>query len=302
MKIVALLNQPAGTSKNADRAAQLHTLFAAAGIDAEVRPIDPAKLADEIKRLVRSSAEKLDAIAVGGGDGTLSSAAGALAGTAMPLGVLPLGTLNHFAKDLGIPLDPQAAVDVIAGGRIAQVDTATVNDRTFINNSSLGVYPTAVVQRDAHQARFGAGKWRAMAIAAARVFRRFPMVEVELTVDGQTIVRKTPVVMVGNNAYELKLPQFGERTTLCRGALSLYVANTHTRWGMVKLVVRALLGRLQASRDFESFCLEQCDVTTRRGRMHVAVDGEVEWFPPKLHYQIRPRTLHVLVPDTWQEA
>lgn len=305
MKVVVFLNQSAGIAKAGDRASDARAWFEAAGVEAESRVVEPAKLVEAIKLAAAEAAggrAALDAIVVGGGDGTLSSAAGALAGTSMPLGVLPLGTLNHFAKDLGIPLDPRTAVGVIAGGRVAQVDTAVVNERTFINNSSLGVYPTAVLQRDAHRARFGAGKWRAMLVASARVFRRFPMLELELSVNGERLQRKTPLVMVGNNTYELTLPQFGSRATLCQGHLSLYIANTHTRWGMIKLIVRALFGRLEASRDFETFCVDQFDVKTRRHRLHVARDGEVDWFGPQLHYSIHPRSLHVLVPKDWQEC
>ena len=214
----------------------------------------------------------------------------------MPLGILPLGTLNHFAKDLGIPLDLPGAAQVIGAGNIGSIDVGDLNGTVFINNSSLGVYPRAVLERDAQQSRHGLRKWTAMGLAILKVFRRFPLVHVRLTTETESLVRKTPLVFVGNNRYEMNLFNVGKRACLNRGELSLYIANTQTRWGMVLLSLRALLGRLEQARDFEVHCLSSCWIETRRHRLHVALDGEVRKLTPPLEYRVRAGALRVCLP------
>jgi diacylglycerol kinase family enzyme len=214
----------------------------------------------------------------------------------MPLGVLPLGTLNHFAKDLNIPLALTEAAGVIAANHRAAVDIGQVNDRFFINNSSLGMYPHAVLVRDAQRKSNGPWKWAAMTRAAIKVFRRFPMVQVRLTSQNTSASRKTPMVFVGNNRYQLDGLRVGTRERVDRGELCLHVANTQTRWGMLKLALRAAVSRLQEARDFESHCLSEFWIETRRHRLHVALDGEVVKLPPPLHYRVWPKALWVCVP------
>ena len=298
MQTIVLLNAGAGTLKAAqdqplDDVIREH--LAVAGIEAEIRMVRGPDLEAAAQAAARS---QVDVVIVGGGDGTLSTVAGVLAGTSMPLGVLPLGTLNHFAKDLGIPLDLAEAIGVIAAANIGSVDVGQVNDRVFINNSSLGLYPLMVLDRDAQQTRHGSSKWTAMLFAMLKVFRLFPLVTVRLTTDTQSVIRKTPLVFVGNNCYQLDLFNIGTRASLNKGELSLYVAHAQTRWGLLKLTVRALLGWLEQSRDFETFCLSSCRIETRRRRMHVAVDGEVIQLQPPLEYKVRAATLRVCLPQT----
>jgi diacylglycerol kinase family enzyme len=121
-----------------------------------------------------------DAIVASGGDGTISAVASRLVNQEIPMGILPTGTLNHFAKDLGIPLDLAGACGVIAAGRVRQVDVGKVNDRTFINNASIGLYPHMVKKRDEIRERLGRGKFVAMFFAFLTVFRRYPTVRVRI--------------------------------------------------------------------------------------------------------------------------
>lgn len=296
MKAIVLLNSGAGTLllQQGQRLDQVvRDKLTSLGIEADVRSIAGSQLIDEATIAIKSN---VDVLVVGGGDGTLSTIAGILAGTQLPLGILPLGTLNHFAKDLGIPLDLQRACEVIAAHSIAAVDVGEVNGRVFINNSSLGLYPHMVRGRDAEQRRTGTGKWAAMLLAMIKTFRRFPLLTVRLTTDTHTAVRKSPLVFVGNNCYQLDLFNIGSRACLNRGELSLYVANAQTRWGIVKLTFRAMLGWLQQARDFDTFCLSSCLIETRRGKLHVAVDGEVIELRAPLEYRVRPASLRVCLP------
>lgn len=299
MRAIVLLNARAGSLAGSVKEQQEQTpdvireQLRAVGIEAEIRRVQGPELEPAAREAARAG---VDVVIVGGGDGTLSTVAGVLAGTDVPMGVLPLGTLNHFAKDLGIPLDIPGAVGVIAAANIGSVDVGQVNGRVFINNSSLGWYPLMVRDRDAQQSRNGSSKWVAMLFAMLKVFRLFPLLTVRLTTESGTVTRKTPLVFVGNNCYQLDLFNIGTRACLTDGELSLHVANAQTRWGILNLSLRALTGRLEQARDFESFSLSSCRIETHRRRLHVAVDGEVIQLRPPLEYRVRPAALRVCLP------
>ena len=297
MKVIALLNQNSGASaakSGEPPERQVAVALAAAGLDAEVRAVAGDQLDDEAKA---AAASGVDAVIAGGGDGTISTVAAALAGGTTPLGVLPMGTLNHFAKDLGIPFDVAAAAKIIAANHTQRIDLARVNDEIFVNNSSLGAYARALVERDATQRRSQLSKWPAMALAAIKTFRRGALINVRLDVEGKIYRLKTPLIFVGNNRYRLDLLNVGARDRLDEGVLSLYVARAQSRWGMLKLILNGALGRLQQDRDFETLYPREVWLETRRTRLHVAADGEVMRMNAPLHYKIMPQALTVFVPE-----
>jgi YegS/Rv2252/BmrU family lipid kinase len=302
LKAVVILNErsgaclKAGGSHSADA---IGRAFAAEGVEADVRCIPAQKISAEVKAAITRG---VDTIVAAGGDGTINAVASVLVGRDVPLGVLPMGTLNHFAKDLGIPLDIAEAVKVIALNHSVAVDVGEVNRREFLNNSSLGVYARAVIERDHTQNRLGIAKWPAMALAAIKTFRLAPMLHVRLDMNGRVIRLKTPLVFVGNNRYRLELPQIGARDRLDEGVLSIYVATAHTRWGMLKLLFRAAFGKLRESRDFEAMYAKEVWIETRHRRLHVAIDGEVVRLHPPLHYRIRPGALRVFIPRPYDDG
>jgi diacylglycerol kinase family enzyme len=296
MNAVVLLNERSGVCAAGEAATvqrEIREELAAAGVVAEVRCVAGADLQAEART---AAASGVDVVIAGGGDGTISSVAGALAGGKTPLGVLPMGTLNHFAKDLGIPLELAGAAKIIGDGHVSLVDVARANGQAFINNSSLGVYARALRERDATRGQWGVGKWQAMALAALKTFWRAPMVHLRLQVNGHAMALKTPLVFVGNNRYLLDLLHVGVRERLDDGLLSLYVANTSSRWGMLKILVRGLLGRLRQSRDFQTMLTSEATVETRKKRLHVAIDGELREMESPLKYEIWPQALRVFAP------
>lgn len=294
--MIVILNRAAGTAakQSEEEEKKIRDLFAASGSEAEI--IYPDEQQD-ISAVARKAAESDEEIIVaGGGDGTISAVAGALAETNKVLGVLPLGTLNHFAKDLSIPLDLAQAIAVITGGKIKEVDLAEVNGRIFINNSSLGIYPNIVANREAQQKRFARGKWTAFFWATLRAFRRFPFLELKIKLKGEQLVRKTAFLFVGNNEYEIAGFNLGGRRCLNAGNLGLYLTHRTGRLGLFRLALNALLGRLRQEKDFDVFCVDEATIESRRPRLLVATDGEVNTFETPLHYRTRPRALRVLVP------
>ena len=146
------------------------------------------------------------------------------------LGILPLGTLNHFARDLGIPTDLEEAAKLIAGRKQRQVDVAEMNERIFINNSAIGLYPLMVIDRDVQQRRLGRSKRLAMIVASLRTLVRFNHHRLTLTVnDEHTGKIDTPLLFVGNNDYRIDIGAPGERESLDDGELCVLVMRKKTR-------------------------------------------------------------------------
>jgi diacylglycerol kinase family enzyme len=296
MKASVVLNTGAGApggGEGHDEARRVAEAFGGTDVEAELESVDAGRLSAAVRA---AAASNVDIVIVGGGDGSLSAAAAVLAGGKKPLGVLPLGTLNHFAQDLGIPLELAEAVRIIATGRVREVDVGEVNGHIFINNSSIGLYPWMVEEREARQEHGGWSKWPAMLLAVLKVVGRFRLLRVRIRTGDRSRLLTTPFVFVGNNQYKMRLFSIGARSCLDRGELSLYVAKISGRAGLVRLVLHALTGRLEQTEDFEALCLSEMEIDSSRPALRVARDGEVTQMRPPLRYRVRPRALRVLAP------
>ncbi len=294
MRVIILLNAAAGHS-GSHEIPKLLGVFEDAGLPAEMRTAQGEALRWAAEAAV---AETPDILVAAGGDGTVSAVAGAVAGSRVILGVLPLGTLNHFARDIGISPEIRSAARIIAEGYVQNLDVGQVNGHSFINNSSIGLYPHMVHHRRQQQLRLGRGKWLAMFFAALAVFRRYPLIQVMLESNGKVYQRETPFVFIGNNRYETHLLALGARQRLDGAELSVYFAHRTGRLGLFRLMLRALFGRLNQARDFDILLTPQVRIDTPRHSIRVAIDGEVRTLTPPLHYRILPAALKVLVPRT----
>lgn len=294
--IEAILNAGSGSAGKNEAASQVVDLFKARGVNARVSLADTG---EELLRLAQRAARSDCAIVVaGGGDGTISAVAGELAETQKTLGVLPMGTLNHFAKDLHIPTDLEAAIDVIVGGRTIDIDAGEVNGRLFINNSSLGIYPDVVRGRERRQ-RLGYGKWHSLIRSAWTVFRRYPLLGVRLTANGRELATRTPFVFVGNNDYEIESFNIGARERLDEAHLSVYMTRRTGRLALLRIALRGLIGGLSQEKDFLSAETAEITIETRRRQIRVAIDGEVQMMKTPIRYRIRPRSIRVIVPEDY---
>ena len=311
-RITVLLNARAG-NQNATAVQLVADAFRAAGADVDVRPIEGASIAREAAAAVTRGSK---VVVVAGGDGTVSAAAAALAGSDAALGILPLGTLNHFAKDLGIPHDLGEAARVIAAGRATSVDMGEVNGRLFINNASVGMYARLISERTAMQ-RIGRRKWLAHALAAVRVWRRYRRLRVEIRTGkgegergkgeeerrgkgdegerGKGKVR-TPFVFVGNNQYQLSGLELGRRETLDGGRFHVCMAPGMSRGGVVRMIIAAVFGDVSIIEGFESFTAPSVTLDADVGRLEASIDGEAVMLDNPLTFHIRPRVLKVIVP------
>lgn len=265
----------------------------AAGLDVEVGLIGGSECAPRCRAIAERSGEL---VVVGGGDGTISAAASALIGTDTLLGILPLGTLNHFARDLNIPADIHKAAELIARRHVREVDVAEMNGRIFINNSAIGLYPLMVVDRDLQRKKLGRSKRLAMLVASLRTLARFNHQRLTLTVNDQKARVDTPLLFVGNNDYRIDLPAAGRRESLEDGELSVFVMRKKTRRGFVAASVRALLGRQREDDMVQLEGVQRLRVTSRRSSLTVSIDGEVVRVELPLDYRIRKKALRVIAP------
>ncbi len=291
--IEVIINASGGSFVEDETERILVDAFAANYMEANIRLARTGEqIGDFAKAAVESDAE---VIVAGGGDGTISSVASVVSGSGKTFGVLPLGTLNNFSKDLAIPPDIAGAVRVIADGHTIKIDLAEVNGRIFINNSSIGLYPRIVRKREQQQ-RLGYGKWRSALWATLKMFRLSPFLKVEIVVDGKMFLRKTPFVFVGNNEYDMEIYNIGRRVSLDQGKLSIYFLHRGGRWGVIALLLRTITGTVKQWRDFEEVLTDSVTIQTRRKVMQVAFDGEVYAVETPLKYKTLPKALRVLVP------
>lgn len=289
-----ILNAKAGSGINEAALRLLETRFIARGFEIKIcRAQDGAQLRGFAQSALK---QNVQLVIAAGGDGTLSTVAAALKGSACTLGILPWGTLNHFAKDCGIPFDTEAAIDAMLEGQTLTVDVGEVNGQVFINNSSLGLYAHAVSERDAQRRRLGRGKWLAFFWAGLSLLRLFPMLHIKLICEGKSLLRRTPFVFIGNNAYTMEGFDMAKRVSLQAGQLSVYTSHNAGRLALLRLALLALLGRLHAAEDFEAFGTQALTIETRKPRLRVALDGEVITLSTPLHYRIHPAALRVRVP------
>jgi diacylglycerol kinase family enzyme len=298
-RIAAVVNAGAGSGNGETLRDAIIELGENYGLAVNVDLVVGPDIAAAARRAVEAvQAGAADVVAAGGGDGTIRSVAEAVADTGIPLAILPLGTLNHFARDLGIPLDINQAMAAIAAGEVRAVDVGEVNGRLFINNSSIGIYPYLVTERDRRR-RTGLSKWAAMALAVLRLTRRFPRRRLRLSAGGIDRPYRTACLFVGNNEYDMNFLSLGRRK-LDGGRLHLYVSKPLTPLAFLWFAIRAGLGlRLP---ELDRLEVEAAEIATRTSRLPVALDGEVEMMAPPLRYRARPAALTVIVPPDTLDA
>jgi diacylglycerol kinase family enzyme len=296
MAVPVLLNREGGAfADDPGLAERAREALSSAGIECEVELL----AGDDYVVRCRSVAERCDPLViVGGGDGSISAAASAFAGTETKLGILPLGTLNHFARDLDIPTDLDEAARLIASGSERRVDIGEMNERIFINNSAIGIYPLMVIDRDLQRKRLGRSKRLAMIVASLRALWRFNHHRLTLTVNEERTGRvDTPLLFVGNNDYRIDIGAPGRRERMDKGELSVLVMRKKTRRGLLAASLRALFGRSRGDDMVRVDGVERLRVSSERQHLAVSLDGEVVSAQAPLDYKIRKCALRVIAPS-----
>lgn len=287
MTIPAFLNRGAGTAAAVRAALRDDARFA-------LHELDGPGVADAVGRAVRDGATR---VAVAGGDGTVAAAAAHVAGTACTLAVVPAGTLNHFARALGVPPDPAAAADVAAGSAVRAVDVAYVGERLFLNTSAVGAYVAFVRLRERLEPRLG--YHLASLVAGLRLLFRLPRYEVQLEVEGAARTYVTPLVFVGVGERELTGDAFGGRRAAGRAGLHVVVVRGRRRARLLALglaAARAGARGVERMPEVDSFVVERCTIGLRGDAAWVATDGELARLAAPLEYRVRHAALRVAAP------
>jgi diacylglycerol kinase family enzyme len=297
MRVLVILNPSAGTlaalPNDESIAAQISQGFESAGSEADVRIVAGPDLAETARS---AAGDGFDAVIAGGGDGTLNTIANTLAGGPVAFAVLPLGTHNHFAKELGLPLDLDGAIRALAAGSMEDLDIGEVNGFVFLNFSALGLHPLVVKHREAQREARGRRKFLALFVALLSVLRRLPVLRVRLFFGDTVIRRTTPSVIVCNNAHQMRVFGVESVSQADRGVLNVYLARSTRWWGVVWLIIRAAFRSLQTAKKFESLALNDFTIETRSRHARVSIDGEVTDLQTPLHYRVRPGGLRIIRP------
>lgn len=296
--LALLWNDASGWARKEKERQSIETALAADHPNFSAQHVDDGRELNQLSQsLVASGA---DVVVAAGGDGTVNAVASALVHQPVALGVIPAGTLNHFARDLQIPLDPQQAMKALLNGGVAQVDIGEVNGRVFINNSVLGLFPNYRFTKEAWERR-GFGKTMLRRIIARlagliRVFWRLP--HLSLSVETENGVRhlKTPFVLVGNNEHRMEGLAPGHRDTLCDGCLWVYAMRPCTRWGLIKMFTGLILRRIPRSAVFHVLRAARLRIDSKPRRIGVGIDGEMVRMVAPLEYRSVPRALRVIAP------
>ena len=278
-----------------DAVAEIEGLFRAAGLEPDIIAVDAGTLPERIKMALGRGA---DAVVVGGGDGTIACAAQVLAGTGVPLGVLPFGTMNLLAKDLLIPVEAlEAALQIVAEGHVQEIDVAEVNGRVFLCASMLGLPVLVGRFREKQRGKAsGVRLWSRLAMAVVRMMRHYVPHRFRVRADDVAEIWRAPSITITSNAVDQAGGRQLGRTQLDGGKLFVYVVSRMSVGHAVRLAVSWLRGQLRKEPTVRDFATSEITLSTRRRRVAVMNDGEIMLLRTPLRYAIRPRALRVFAP------
>ena len=298
--ICIFLNAGSGKHDTASAPETILAAFAALGARVDLRLItDGGQIAVEVGR---AADQGFSTIVAGGGDGTICAVASALRGRDVVMGILPLGTFNYFARSLDLPTEMAEAAQVIVDGHAAPLRIATINDRVFLNNASLGAYPAILETREAIYQRWGRSRIAAYWAVIKTLAKVRPPLRLRLTVNGQVRQIRSPIVFVVNNAYQLKEMSVAGADRIAAGELVAFVAPDSSRLEMIRLAIVIAMGRGLPDRTFEMFSgadilIENVGRSPKHART-VARDGEREKLSGPFRFKVVEGALRVLVPAT----
>lgn len=282
MKIVLIYNPHSGSALSLHQLRRICNQYSVA-IEAAI------KVDDNLSKNIAPYIKKKAIIAAIGGDGTLSSIAGLVAGSNATFAPLPGGTLNHFTKDLGISQDINEAIKNLTSAKPRFIDVGSVNDTVFINNSSIGLYPSSLSEREDLEAK-KLSKWPAAVIASIRAFVKYRTYTV--TIGNETF--KTPFLFVGNNDYHLDNLNNPGRSTVNKGVLSVYTVASSSRLDLIELIGWTIAGRLKNANEIRIWKTKSLTIHTKRQSIRLSRDGELERTQSPLRYKIREKSLKII--------
>jgi diacylglycerol kinase family enzyme len=301
-QLTVVLNREAGTlvSLGPERVeAGLREIFTAMGCGVEILNVPGAEVEEALRRALHGSA---DAVIVGGGDGTVATAATIFAGQDKPLGILPLGTFNLAARDLGMPMDWEQAATQLVTAPVAEADLLDLGGKLYFCVVVLGFYPALVMGREEYH-----GNWLVKSIRtvmdAIRSVTAFPPLNLRLSQNGSTESHRTRMALIANNDYEDMFGIIPARSSLDAGYFTVYISKHRTRLGMARSMLAWLLGRWKLDREIISLRATTMEIDVKRKRrLAVMMDGEVDKVALPFKVVLRPKALRVICPRIGQET
>jgi YegS/Rv2252/BmrU family lipid kinase len=285
-------NPSSGAKLSGAELTALEDAATAAGLEV-IRLTRDVNVSETIRERMRRG---LKLFVAAGGDGTINHVIQPLVhADGAVLGVIPVGTYNHFAKDVGIPLPWREALEVILTGTTRQVDAARINDRFFVNNVSMGLYPELVAKREERGRDYS--RWKARLWAAYTTLQKFPHVTFTLETEHHEEVIRTHVLMISNNTYDLsRMGIEAPRNTMSEGRLSIYWLPHISRLALMKFGAHYLAGRVRTAPGFRSFRTSRMKLQSRKRTVNLGIDGELMTMPTPIVITIVPQGLSVKVP------
>lgn len=296
-KVLVIFNPRSGTllaASDENPETKLRTLFTERGVEPEVHAFD----CDALPRLIqKAETEKMHAIVVCGGDGSILSVVKALGNCQLPLGVIRGGTMNILARDLGLPEALDAAVDVIVGGKTRAIDMGIVNEEPFLCNSAIGMMPHLARTREKLREVSWWWKWPTVLRQAINLLRTYPRLHILIEINGETRLYRTRAIAISNNPLADAKGPIPPRETLDSGKLGIYIARDTSRWAIIRVAAQMLAGNWQHDDTVASITIQSAVLSLDRPRpLSVMNDGEATQMKTPLHYSIRPQALRVFVP------
>jgi diacylglycerol kinase family enzyme len=298
-----VVNLASGAGEGARVAEIASELCRAAGRKLVLHAPDRPSALGRMAESARTAASRQGGVVVAaGGDGTVRTVARLLAGSEIPMAVVPVGTFNFFARNHAISEDPEAALRVAMEGTPQSVTLGEVNGEIFLINASFGLYAKAIRDRETSTDRFGRNRLVAILSTVATLLAGRRPLRLEIEVDGQAQEVRTPTVFVGNNALQLRHLSLNVAQCMKQARLAIVVMRPVGTWEMFRLTVRGLLRRLEEEESLRTFCADTLVVRNRRLPMAVALDGELLRIKPPLHFRSWPGAINLMVPRTSADA
>ncbi|HEY5894024.1 MAG TPA: diacylglycerol kinase family protein [Chthoniobacterales bacterium] len=293
-----VLNSEAGAiagSGSAKLVAGLHEIFIGEDITgAEIEAVPGSEIENALQRALNGPA---DIVIIGGGDGTVASAVTLMAGRGKPLGILPLGTFNLAARDLGMPLDWKEATLALIDAPALDVDLLEMGGRLYFCLVILGFYPTLVMTRPKYRGNWFVKSWKLGTEMLASVAAFPPLHLTFVNEEGMVIHQRSRIVLIANNDYEELFGLFPRRKSLDAGYFTVYISTHRTRWGLIRSFLAWVIGRWKQDREVSYFHATDLEISVQgERRLPVMSDGEISKHRLPLRIVLRPKAIRVLAP------
>jgi len=247
---------------------------------------------DTTKILSSAANDGYDAVVVAGGDGTVRSVAGYLSGSHTPLGIIPVGTFNNFARDNGIPLNYIEAIRTIANKNIEEISTGEVSGKVFINNSTVGFYSKIIKNRN----YVTSGTWTSLIKAMFLSFKKFPLLEIKINAAGGQSIIRAPFIFIGNSKYKIDFLNIGAKYEKDGPFLNVYYPLDTGIFTICRFAFKVLINNLKEDRDYKIISAEELEVTSGEEKVVVSLDGEIFHIMPPLKYKLNTKHLKIITP------